>query len=56
MLIKQDLEEIGQEIEKAVAQVVRTISKTLGNYATKEDFKTLKKLEDIHRKELAAYA
>ncbi|MCL5095255.1 MAG: hypothetical protein M1575_00755 [Patescibacteria group bacterium] len=44
------------KVETDVLDIKRDVQDIKADMPTKDDFKNLKKLEEIHRKELAAYA
>ena len=45
-----------ERVEADLTDVKRDVQDLKADMPTKDDFKNLKKLEDLHRKELAAYA
>ena len=45
-----------EQVEADVTDIKRDVRDIKADMPTREDFKTLKKLEEIHRKELGTYA
>ncbi|MBI5465356.1 hypothetical protein HY946_01970 [Candidatus Gottesmanbacteria bacterium] len=52
----QRLERRVEIVEADITDIKRDVQDIKADMPTKDDFKNLKKLEDIHRKELANYA
>ncbi|MFZ5366520.1 MAG: hypothetical protein ACOZBZ_04565 [Patescibacteria group bacterium] len=50
------VEERLERVETDVRDIKRDVSDLKADMPTKEEFKTLRKLEEIHQKELATYA